>query len=63
MYNEKIGHRVTFLMETVSRAKQAFAVSAPVSDLSGGRMGGSLPAVLAALVAMDGGIRPRCVIQ
>lgn len=37
-------------MKTVSRAKQEFAVSVPVSDFSGGRMGGSLLAILAALV-------------
>src|SRR4030042_2431259 len=36
-------------METVSREKQAWALSSPVSDVSGGRMGGSLLAVLAAL--------------
>jgi len=36
----------TFKMETVFRARQEVAVSVPVSDRSGGRMGGSLPAAL-----------------
>jgi hypothetical protein len=44
MYNEKIIRRFSLKMETMYRAKQEFAVPVPVSDLSGGRMGGSLSA-------------------
>jgi hypothetical protein len=47
-------------METVSREKQEAALSALVSDVSGGRMGGSLLAVLAALAlaAVLAGLAP-----
>jgi len=38
----KIIHRFNMQMETAYRAKQESAASAPVSDRSGGRMGGSL---------------------
>src|SRR5512140_170707 len=41
-------------METVFRVKQRFPVPAPVSARSGGRMGGSLLAVLAVLVLFAG---------
>ena len=43
VYNMKVIHRFVLLMETLYRILQKYAVSTTVSDISGGRMGGSLP--------------------